>query len=110
MPTATPSFRPLATLGGQSEEAFAASTTQKDDFQEWTLPPPAAKKDNAWIQPLGEMDLNTNYSREFVGAVGAPAQAIRPPARKMAEVAFEGQTTYVSDFQRVCIFFWTLIS
>lgn len=87
--------------GVQSSEPFQASTTQKDDFKTWKVQPQFAKKDNEYKQPLGEMDLNTHYSRDFIGTTTAPAQAIRPPPRKRMDAKFEGKTTYDLDFQKV---------
>lgn len=91
------SFKPV---GGshQSEDPFVGSTTQKDDFPKWAVQPKFPPKDKSYVQPLGEMDMNTNYSRDFVGVTCMPATAIRPQPRQKNEAAFEGQTTYVSDF------------
>lgn len=94
------SFKPNDN-GVQSNEPFDFSTTQKDDFKKWQVQPHFAKKDNEYKQPLGEMDLNTHYNRDFVGTMTAPAKAIRPPTRKRQDAKFEGQTTYEMDFQKL---------
>lgn len=93
------SFKPND-RGVQSEEPFLATTTQKDDFQTWNVRPEFAKKDNGYKQPLGEMDLNTNYSKDFTGSLGMPAKAIRPEPRKKLDAKFEGKSTYLMDFQK----------
>lgn len=92
------SFKPRND-GLRSEEPFLGSTTQKDDFKQWKVAPAISKKDNGYKAPLGEMDLNTNYSKDFVGVVTAPAKAIKPEPRKKNYARFEGQSTYLADFQ-----------
>lgn len=94
------SFKPVNN-GVHSEEPFMATTTNKDDFQTWNQKPNFYKKDNQYVQPLGEMDMNTHYSRDFTGGQGQAAIAVRPAARKMNDCKFEGQTTYEMDFQKL---------
>ncbi len=99
MPDKMQSFKPVNN-GVYSEDPFVATTTNKNDFQQWVVKPNIFKKDNQYVQPVGEMDLNTHYSRDFTGALTQPAQPIRPAARKLNDSKFEGQTTYEMDFQK----------
>lgn len=94
------SFKP-ANNGVHSEEPFNASTTNKEDFKQWLVTPNLVKRDTEYVQPLGEMDLNTNYNRDFTGTHARPAIAIRPAVRKTMDAKFEGQSTYEMDFQKL---------
>lgn len=99
METRMKSFKPI-NHGVHTEEPFNATTTQKDDFKQWQVRPIFAKRDNEYKQPLGEMNLNTNYSTDFTGTSQPPAKPIRPAPRKRVDAKFEGQSTYEMDFHK----------
>lgn len=92
------SFKPDNTA--LPDTPFDFSTTTKNDYKQWDCRPMLVKKDNEYVPPLGEMDMNTNYSKDFAGHAAPPAKAIRPPVNKKLDVKFEGSTTYELDFQK----------
>ena len=93
------SFKP-ENKGVHSETPFDNVTTNKSDYKQWATRPMFAKKDNEWKPPLGEMDMNTNYSNDFAEKPNVRVQAIRPQQRQKVEGKFEADTTYGKDFQK----------
>lgn len=93
------SYKPDGT-GYRSDAPFDDGTTHKIDFKKWDVKPISLHKDDAYKQPIGEMDLTTNYTTDFTAKPVARAQQIRPASRKKIDAKFVGDTTYGQDFRK----------
>ncbi len=93
------SYKPDGT-GYRSDAPFDDGTTHKIDFKKWDVQPISLHKDDAYKQPIGEMDLTTNYTTDFTAKPVARAQQIRPASRKKIDAKFVGDTTYGQDFRK----------
>lgn len=93
------SFKPDG-QGYRSDMPFDDNTTNKNDYQKWGIQPMFVKKDNTWIAPVGEMDMRTNYSKDYTAKPNVAAKAVRPAQRIQVDAKFEGDSTYGQDFRK----------
>lgn len=93
------SFKPDG-MGYRSDAPFEDVTTNKNDYKKWGVQPMMAKKDQTWIAPQGEMDMSTNYSKDYTAKPNQRAVAIRPNQRSKVDAKFEGDSTYGMDFRK----------
>jgi hypothetical protein len=93
------SYKPDGT-GYRSDAPFDDGTTHKIDYKKWDVKPISLRKDDEYKQPQGEMDLSTNYNREFTQKPVQRAQQIRPADRQKIDAKFVGDTTYGQDFRK----------
>ncbi|KAI8483172.1 hypothetical protein Bbelb_390540 [Branchiostoma belcheri] len=96
----TESFKPDQ-VAMQSRDPFQGDTEFKTQFKKWATQPYVPHAGEAYVKPVGEMDLRTTHGLEYRGHVVPPARPARPPSRQRATTApFDDKTTFKDSFRR----------
>lgn len=84
----------------QSNAPFEGDTTQRMDFKQWPAERPWVRQQDAWVQPDGEMFMNTTTNTDYTKKNIDRAKMLRPDAGRKTPGKFNGTTNYNEDFRK----------
>ena len=84
----------------QSDVPFQDDTTQRVDYQPWKTGRPFVHEPDRYVQPEGDMFMNTTTHTDYTKKPIQKQEAKRPSSNKRVPGKFDGATNYNEDFRK----------